>query len=287
METLPGGSSLGCPDEAEEHQLFRDLIIRAATELYSASCVEHCLAFGNPSDCGTPALRALSRKGKACRDTAPRPCLPNGGAPPLGMILDFARLCLDQSFRCCDLGSRTSPPCRPPSSATPLSGGKRSRRGRLRLLLPICFRLSFDSGDGVLTAHPFRREASTGGAPPPLPRGEGSRKSHRERGFAPGKEGAPPPRKRARKTTPTVELQKRAAESSVALGPNPIKLKPASRSLAEALYHSWTVLYYPASVVLGAAGGVCLIDELDSATSPHFQRWQASLQFLRDQISGG
>lgn len=262
----------------EEQQLFRDLITRAATELYAASCVEDCIAFGDPSASGTPA------SGKACCDTAPRPCLPNGRAPPLGMILDFARLCLSQPFRCCDLGTGASPPRRPASRATPLSGGKRSRRRSLRLL-PTCSRLSFDSDDGILRAHPFRREASTG---LPAPRGEGSRKSHLERGFekaAPGNEGAPPPRKRARKT-PTVELQKRAAGSSVALGPNPIKLKPASRSFAEALYHSWTVLYYPGSVVIGAAG-VCLIDDLDSVTSPHFQHWQASLQFLRHQLSGG
>lgn len=276
MESLPGGSSEAAKEE--QQLLFRDLTIRAATELYSASCVEDCIAFGDPSDCGTPALRAPSPKGKACRDSAPRPCLPNSRAPPPETIMDFARLCLDQSFRCCDLGTGASPPPRRPRGA-PLSG-KRSRRRRMRLLLPICSRLSFDSGDGVLTAHPFRREASTGGGAPPLPRAGGSRK----RGFAPGKEGAPPPRKRARKTTPTVELQKRAAESSVALGPNPVKLKPASRSLAVALYHSWTVLYYPGSVVLGAAG-VCSIDELDSVTSPHFQHWLASLKFLGHQIS--
>lgn len=74
------------------------------------------------------------------------------------------------------------------------------------------------------------------------------------------------------------------------LGTGAIKLRPASRSFAEALFHSWTVLYYPASLLLStdaAAGGSSIgVDEIDEPTNPHYLRWLESYRFLVDQLGG-
>lgn len=73
-------------------------------------------------------------------------------------------------------------------------------------------------------------------------------------------------------------------------GTGAIKLRPVSRSFAEALFHSWTVLYYPASLLLitdaGGGGSSIGVDEIDEPTNPHYLRWLESYRFLVDQLGG-
>ena len=236
--------------------------------------------------------------------------------PPPMMVLDLARLVLGQSFRCHPAddgpGTRTAG-CRPPttggrkssttttpdrgstgSSSLPAAGktlglrtagkrnGKRRKRKRSKRtkktsttlqsstlfqssspgsagsrLLPISFSLGFNSEDGTLTAHPLcpgspqRGAESTGG--PSL----GS--------------GGPTPK----------------SSTPFGGGIGVIKLRPVSRSFAKALFHSWTVLYYPASLLLSTdAGGGGSIDDLDGPTNPYYLRWLESYRFLVDQLDG-
>ena len=297
-------------------EVFRDLVVRAALELYCARTVEECSAFGPPSkviddpkiinDFGVGrSPHSSTNIQSSSMESSPMISEPTEGSPPapstMMMVLDLARLVLGQAFRCYPAadgpGTRTGG-CRLPttggrksSTTTPDRGsagspplraagkrdGKRRRRRPKRTpkssspeegsrLLPISYRLGLNCEDGTLTAHPFRPGSPQVGA-------ESSKSS-----TILGSEG------------PT-SISATTLHSSMIWGPGAIKLRPASRSFAEALFHSWTVLYYPASLVLStdaaAAGGSRIgVDDLDGPTSPHYQRWLESYRFLVDQLGG-
>ena len=168
--------------------------------------------------------------------------------------------------------SAGSPALRGWGPAGKRSGRKqRSKKSRgTPRLLPICCRLDFNAADGTLTAHPFRP-----GKPLEPPSSSTMR-------FRPGKGSS-----EGRGKGP------RGAESSGSGGPIIIKLRPTSPTFASLLFHSWSVLFYPASLVLNrdAAASVSSIDDLDpgldAGTSPHYSRWLESYRFLLRQLSGG
>lgn len=153
------------------------------------------------------------------------------------------------------------------SSPTPGSAGSR--------LLPIFYRLGFNSEDGTLTAHPFRPGSPQMGAE--STGGSGTRVGLLELAESGGRATV----RTGLKTSP---------QSSMIPGTGAIKLRPVSRSFAEALFHSWTVLYYPASLLLitdaGGGGSSIGVDEIDEPTNPHYLRWLESYRFLVDQLGG-
>ena len=295
---LPGGDPEIVDEARESHhhvfrdpsQVFRELVVTAAVRLYSSSCVEACDAFG-------PELR------ESAKSSSTMTTFGTAG------VEDLATLVLSQRFRChvdrggasrllrrpggkrlttlkssskllkssTILGSTVldgdgagSPALRGLGPAGKRSGRKqRSKKSRgTSRLLPISCRLDFNAADGTLTAHPFRPGRPLEPSPSP---------SSAMR-FRPGKG---PPEGRGKGP--------RGAESSGSGEPIIIKLRPTSPTFARMLFHSWSVLYYPASLVLNrdAAASVSSFDDLDAATSPHYSRWLESYRFLLHQLSGG
>lgn len=287
---LPGGDPEIVDEARESHhhvfrdpsQVFRELVVTAAVRLYSSSCVEACDAFG-------PELR------ESAKSSSTMTTFGTAG------VEDLATLVLSQRFRChVDRGGASRLLRRPggkrlttlkssskllksstilgstvldgdsAGSPAPKAGKRSGRKQRSKKsrgtsrLLPISYRLDFNAADGTLTAHPFR---------PGRPLEPSS-----AMGFRPGKG---PPEGRGKGP--------RGAESSGSGEPIIIKLRPTSPTFARMLFHSWSVLYYPASLVLNrdAAASVSSFDDLDAATSPHYSRWLESYRFLLHQLSGG